>query len=123
MDRPRSWWARLVFEGIRILQQRSETYMRVKIVLIFLSLVGVIFLSGCASEPQAGKLSNKAGYHAGISDADHQLFEDTKAKAESGDAQAQGKLADCYFLGKGVNEDLAEAAKWYRKAANQGDSR
>lgn len=46
-----------------------------------------------------------------------------KAKAESGDIQAQGKLADCYFLAEGVREDLAEAAKWYRKAAEQGDSR
>lgn len=41
--------------------------MRVKIVRIFLSLVGVIFLSGCASEPQTGHPSNKAWYQAGIS--------------------------------------------------------
>jgi len=47
-------------------------------------------------------------------------FEDTKAKAEKGDAQAQCNLGLCYEEGAGVAKDAAEAVKWYRKAADQG---
>ena len=43
-------------------------------------------------------------------------------KAEQGDAEAQYRLGSCYYNGDGVNEDKAEAVKWYRKAAEQGDS-
>jgi lipoprotein NlpI len=41
--------------------------MKIKPVLNFLSLVSIIFSSGCASEPQTGHPSNKAWYQAGIS--------------------------------------------------------
>ena len=42
--------------------------------------------------------------------------------AEQGDALAQYSLGEMYDLGEGVPEDDAEAAKWYRKAAEQGDA-
>ena len=48
-------------------------------------------------------------------------FEETKAKAEKGDAEAQFKLGVAYDIGKGVPKDEAEAVKWYRKAADQGN--
>ncbi len=51
--------------------------------------------------------------------ADIEQFEINKAKAENGDAEAQDKLGFCYFNGKGVTRDYAEAAKWFRKAADQ----
>ena len=41
-------------------------------------------------------------------------------KAESGDADAQFQLGDCYFFGLGVKRDLVEGASWYRKAAEAG---
>jgi uncharacterized protein len=44
-----------------------------------------------------------------------------KAWAEQGDLRAQLNLGDMYFFGKGVPKNLAEAAKWYRKAAEQGN--
>ncbi|MGA9450137.1 MAG: tetratricopeptide repeat protein, partial [Verrucomicrobiia bacterium] len=47
-------------------------------------------------------------------------FEATKAKAETGDAQAQYNLGVCYDRGRGVARDHAEAVKWYQEAANQG---
>ena len=47
-------------------------------------------------------------------------FGETKAKAEAGDAIAQNKIGVMYDLGRGVLEDDKEAAKWYRKAAEQG---
>ena len=39
-----------------------------------------------------------------------------------GDSNAQCSLGECYELGEGVKQDIAEAAKWYKKAAEQGDS-
>jgi TPR repeat protein len=48
-------------------------------------------------------------------------FEELKAKAESGDRMAQADLADEYWLGdRAVEKDYKEAAKWYRKSAEQG---
>ena len=47
-------------------------------------------------------------------------FTETKAKAETGDAEAQASLGYMYANGEGVWEDDKEAAKWFRKAAEQG---
>ena len=41
-------------------------------------------------------------------------------KAEQGDADAQFNLGYLYESGRGVSQDYNEAAKWYRKAAEQG---
>ncbi len=49
-------------------------------------------------------------------------FEEQKAKAEKGDADAQCWLGECYRKGKSVAKDMAEAFKWYRKAAEQGNA-
>ena len=54
------------------------------------------------------------------SDADRKFFDETKVKAETGNADAQYTLGYCYFLGRGVANDDVEAAKWFRKAAVQG---
>ena len=43
-----------------------------------------------------------------------------RAQAEKGDAQAQSKLADAYFLGSlGLEKNAMECVKWLRKAAAQ----
>jgi TPR repeat protein len=47
-------------------------------------------------------------------------FEATRAKAETGDAQAQYNLGVCYDQGQGVAQDHTEAVMLYRKAADQG---
>ena len=39
--------------------------------------------------------------------------------AEQGNAEAQFDLGNCYCKGEGVEQDKAEAVKWYRKAAEQ----
>jgi TPR repeat protein len=44
---------------------------------------------------------------------------DLRAKAEQGDVKAQCYLGLCYTTGHGVMTNGAEAAKWYRKAADQ----
>ena len=48
-----------------------------------------------------------------------------RKSAERGDPQAQYCLGNCYFTGNGIEsdglaKDIAEAVKWYRKAAEQG---
>lgn len=48
--------------------------------------------------------------------------EATKTKAESGDADAQFKLAKIYFDGIGVAKDEMEAFKWFQKSADQGNA-
>jgi TPR repeat protein len=48
-------------------------------------------------------------------------FEDTKRKAEAGDAQAQFDLGRMLYSGQnGAPKDLTEAIKWVKKAAEQG---
>ena len=49
-------------------------------------------------------------------------FLKTKAKAETGDANAQNLLGVMYDVGFGVLEDDIEAVKWYRKSAAQGNT-
>jgi hypothetical protein len=42
--------------------------------------------------------------------------------AKKGNADAFANLGECYQLGNGVRQDLDKAAKWYRKAAKQGNT-
>ena len=44
-------------------------------------------------------------------------------KAEAGNAEAMYELGVCYEHGKGVKKNIAEAVKWYRKAAENGCKR
>ena len=50
------------------------------------------------------------------------LVEETKVKAEGGDAVSQRRMGWYYFRGEGVAKDEVESFKWYRKAANQGNT-
>ena len=49
-------------------------------------------------------------------------FQDLLPLAEQGHEGAQIRLALMFRNGWGVSKDVAEAEKWYRKAAEQGDS-
>ena len=49
-------------------------------------------------------------------------FDEMKALADQGNANAQLNLGVMYDNGEGVPENDAEAVKWYRKAADQGDA-
>jgi len=53
--------------------------------------------------------------------ANKKLFAETKIRAEKGDAEAQYNLGGCFANGTGVDKDLVEAMKWYRKAAEQNN--
>lgn len=58
--------------------------------------------------------------HAEPGDSASKAFQQYKAAAERGDANAQFNLGLCYDKGKGVAKNSAEAVKWYSKAAAQG---
>lgn len=47
-------------------------------------------------------------------------FQETKSQAEGGNARAQNLLGEIYAEGKQMRQDYAQAAHWYRKAADQG---
>lgn len=47
-------------------------------------------------------------------------LEETRLKAERGDAEAQKNLGKIFVKGDLVKEDYKEAAKWYLKSAEQG---
>ena len=47
-------------------------------------------------------------------------LQETKAKAEKGNAESQNNLGRMYADGRGVVKDDVEAVKWFRKAADQG---
>lgn len=44
------------------------------------------------------------------------------AKAKAGDAESQARVGWAYRTGKGVTRDSAQAAVWFRKAAEQGNA-
>ena len=60
--------------------------------------------------------------HAQQTVALRKLFLEYKARAEKGDAEAQKDLSGLYFNGEGVEQNLAEALKWLRKAAEQNNA-
>jgi len=53
--------------------------------------------------------------------SDQKNYSRFKNAAEQGEVHAQRQLAEHYFQGKGVEQDYAEAVKWFLKAAEQGD--
>jgi TPR repeat protein len=55
-------------------------------------------------------------------EADQKQFEETKAKAEKGDAESQSGLGIDYLNGQGVAQDSTEAMKWLLKAAENGNA-
>ena len=60
--------------------------------------------------------------HGQQTEAERKAFQETKAKAEKGDAIAQFAIGAMYATGRGVAKDEVEAVKWYRKAADQGEA-
>jgi TPR repeat protein len=49
-------------------------------------------------------------------------YQEWKAAAEGGQAEAQFDLGVLYAQGRGVTRDLTQAADWYRKSAEQGNA-
>ena len=66
------------------------------------------------------ELSEVGDLDQSLADADKHRNEVVRKAVFLGDADAQSNLGDIYYYGWGVPQDYAQAAKWYRKAADQG---
>ena len=87
-------------------------------------LLLVLFWGLCQSQA-AGKdyWTYDTAYYA-YDSGDFTLAADMyKRLAAKGDARAQNDLGFMYFVGQGVEQNAATAAKWFRKAARQGSVR
>ena len=69
-----------------------------------LLMIGMVALVGCGKKTA------------------EEVFAESKAKAEAGDALAQSHLGQMYRQGLGVEQDFKEAFKWTQKAADQGNA-
>ena len=56
------------------------------------------------------------------SSVERSALDETTTLAESGEPIAQLKLANAYAQGVGVKQDFTEAARWYSRAAEQGNA-
>src|SRR5215468_7055801 len=62
-----------------------------------------------------GLLSGRIAYS-------QESLESLQKRAEKGNAEAQTALGTKYRNGEGVRQDLEQAARWFRLAANQGSA-
>src|SRR5205823_14176289 len=104
---PKGTWGTCLFLGGSLPRCRRKHYCvtmidRVISTLLLLSLGSLLQVHGQQAEPERQTLAR------------------IKASADNGDAGAQLQLGTLYASGMGVSRDIAKAAKWHRKAAEQG---
>jgi len=79
--------------------------------------LGILLLSAVPA------FADTAAGVAAFKNKDYQkAFQEWKAAADMGKAEAQFDLGLLYAQGLGVQRDLTEAARWYRKSADQGNA-
>jgi TPR repeat protein len=75
-------------------------------------------LAGDFNPPEVPSLDDQPG------EADGQALADLRARAATGNAQAQNELGEALYAGKrGVVKNPVEAVKWYRRAAEQNHAK
>ena len=85
----------------------------------WLTVSGASVQADFATSAQLGFARGLAAYDGG----DYRTaFEEWRALAEAGDAEAQTALASLYASGQGTPANPAQAVHWYRRAAEQGDA-
>ena len=82
-----------------------------RVLAVFLTVIIVV----CGAVP-ALSASKKRGRNTAV----NSQCTSTLQRAQQGDAKAQYSLGNMYFHGYPVKQNYAEAAKWYRKGAEQG---
>lgn len=83
-------------------------------VLAWTVAIIISMLAGCSESPEDKALAKVAEERA------VKEFEAYMAKAETGDAESQNMVGNCYANKRGVERDYIQAVSWYRKAADQG---
>ena len=81
------------------------------------ALAGAGF-SHAAAQPAAGDV--RAGIDAWAAQNYDEAIRIWRPLADRGDADAQYNLAQAYFLGRGVPQNMTLAEQWYERAARQG---
>ncbi len=97
-----------IMEG-RIIMARARKAARERIEEAARDADATSLSSSVAPSPSAGPESI----------ADRKALDEVKARAQAGDPDSELELGLRYEHGEGVPRDLAEALKWYRKAAEQ----
>src|SRR5690348_3075964 len=80
----------------------------------------LLLVMGAAMPTWAGDAADCHNYQSGVEPA--RAAAACRRLADGGNAAAQTNLGWMYRNGHGVTQDDAEAAKWFRKAAIQGDA-
>tara|TARA_B100000809_G_scaffold144074_1_gene141637 strand:+ start:42 stop:566 length:525 start_codon:yes stop_codon:yes gene_type:complete len=113
---PRSKKADALLLALRKLNEIIDDYPSTDLAVKLISEdTGSISLEG------VGEVAEKAREEAERAAEEARSFKKTLKAAEQGDAVAQFSLGVMYYKGHGVPENDAEAVKWYRKAAEQGN--
>ena len=73
-------------------------------------------------ESHTGEQGEKKTNSTDVSPNNTRVAKWYRQAAEQGNALAQYKLGECYYLGYGVRQDYAEAVNWFRKATEQGNA-
>ncbi|MEK6639956.1 MAG: trypsin-like peptidase domain-containing protein [Nitrospirota bacterium] len=73
-----------------------------------------------ADTPKPTSEDTKSTTNAQIGSIDYSNFSQVKKAAERSDPRAMFQLGEMYSDGKAVQENFAEAAKWYRRGADAG---
>src|SRR5262245_46876195 len=72
-------------------------------------------VTGCRNREDRASTLQKA-----IEESQRNEISDLRRTAEDGDVIAQYKLGEKYYSGQDLPKDFTQAAKWFRKAAEQG---
>ena len=78
--------------------------------------------TGGLRDQRQGSLQSEASSPVASTNTGSTLLSRTLARAQAGDIEAQDGLGAMYGTGDRVPQDYAQAAIWFRKAAEQGDA-
>ena len=135
-DKPMSWphWYSDAAHGIAppVMTNTRRRYRLISFIrlhhcrarnVLMRNIASALVLALCLTSPvlaQDKAQDSKASSTPAGQDQLTAAVNDTRARAERGEADAQTNLGIIYEKGHGVAQDLAQAVTWYRKAADQG---
>jgi cell division septation protein DedD len=95
--------------------------MQIKTRALMLATAAALAASAAfAQAPTPGASSVRAGVEAWQAGNYDEAIRTWRPLADRGDADAQYNIAQAYFLGRGVPQNMTLAEQWYARAARQG---